>query len=172
MLIFPPIRRFGIAPWEKTLCRSSCCSRLRRRIRQKRRGTSVRSSIGISCDRLLHTHTWRRRQVLRECGVHPTVRPPSGRLPTRPTRSGLGAPKARGPPRLGGPKVGGPQSSPAQWPQRTGAQKAWKSPRVGAPRICGPHGLGAPWAGGTQGLGPPWVGGRKGFQGAFTSLNQ
>ena len=27
----------------------------------------------------------------------------SGGLPTRPTRPGLGAPKARGPPRLGGP---------------------------------------------------------------------
>jgi hypothetical protein len=39
----------------------------------------------------------------------------SGGLPTRPTRPGLGAPKARGPARLGSPKVGGPQGSPAQW---------------------------------------------------------
>jgi hypothetical protein len=66
----------------------------------------------------------------------------SGGLPTRPTRPGLGAPKARGPPRLGGPKVGGPQGSPAQLPQRAGAHKAWKSPGVGAPRIGGPQGLG------------------------------
>jgi hypothetical protein len=102
----------------------------------------------------------------------------SGGLPTRPTRPGLGAPKAqgpprlrgpkvgdlpkaRGPPRLGGHKVGDPQGLPAQWPQRAGVHKAWKSPRVGAPRIGGPHGFGAPmgwgplWVWGTQGLGPP-----------------
>jgi hypothetical protein len=79
----------------------------------------------------------------------------SGGLPTRPTRPGLGAPKARGPPRLRGPKVWGPQGSPAQWPQRAGAHKAWKSPRVGAPRIAGPHGLGALWVRGTQGLRAP-----------------
>jgi hypothetical protein len=46
----------------------------------------------------------------------------SGGLPTRPTRPGLGAPKA-------------------QWPQRTGAHNSWKSPRVGAPRLGGPKGL-------------------------------
>jgi hypothetical protein len=72
----------------------------------------------------------------------------SGGLPTRPTRLGLGAPKAQGPPRLGDSKARGPLSwgsprSAAQWPQRAGAQKAWVSPRVGAPRIGGPHGLGA-----------------------------
>jgi hypothetical protein len=47
----------------------------------------------------------------------------SGGLPTRTTRPGLGAPKARRPPRLGGPKVGGPQGLPAQSKLSWGAFK-------------------------------------------------
>jgi hypothetical protein len=69
----------------------------------------------------------------------------SGGLPTRPTRPGLGAPKARGPPRFAG------QVAIQGWcPQSLEVLKDR------APRIGGPHGLGVP-----KGWGPPWVGGRK-----------
>jgi hypothetical protein len=78
----------------------------------------------------------------------------SGGLPTRPTRPGLGAPKAQGPPRLGGSKVGGLQGSPAQWPQRAGVHKAWKSPWVGPQGLAPPMVWGPPWVGGPMGWGP------------------
>jgi hypothetical protein len=84
----------------------------------------------------------------------------SGGLPTRPTRPGLGAPKARGPQGLDGPKVGGPQGLPAQWLQRAGVHKAWNSPRAVAPTIGGPHGLAGPMVWGPHGLGAQRVSGR------------
>jgi hypothetical protein len=69
-------------------------------------GLQLGSPVTVCC----HTHA-HNNDVLRESGVHPSVRPPSDRLPTRPTRPGLGAPKARGPPRLWDKWVCGPNLS-------------------------------------------------------------
>jgi hypothetical protein len=87
----------------------------------------------------------------------------SGELPTRPTRPGLGAPKAQGPPQgLRSPKLGlpmvrrlsGPKglvptnlgSLQGLRPQGLGAPKTWRPPRLGSP-----HGSGAPKLGSSQG---------------------
>jgi hypothetical protein len=70
----------------------------------------------------------------------------SGRLPTRPTRPGLGAPKARGSPWLGALKLGVPRFVDSV------ALKGWCPQSLEIPMGRGPKDWRPPWVWGPHGL--------------------